>query len=240
MPVCYLALGGNLGDVAATFESALRRLPARGIDVITRSRLYTTTPVGAQVGGEFLNAAAEVTTNLAPREVLAALQAVESELGRTRTVHWGPRPIDLDLIYYGNEQVALPNLVVPHPAAWYRRFVLDPLAEIAPQSFHPVFRLRTEPLRRRLLQRPLAMTVETERPAIAELLKRRIDAIGDRVRRIDTAARAMIVFRYRDETLPLDDAALPQVIDIASAATAEQQVRDVLAAALDEPRAVPE
>jgi 2-amino-4-hydroxy-6-hydroxymethyldihydropteridine diphosphokinase len=105
-----------------------------------------------------LNAAAELETSLAPLKLLDKLQAVEGDLGRTRSRHWGPRTLDLDLVFWESQIINLPRLVVPHPAAWYRRFVLDPLAEVAPRLVHPVKLVDICTLRERLLARPLRVS----------------------------------------------------------------------------------
>src|SRR5579872_6361673 len=156
MPRCHIALGGNLGNVSAVFDQALDRIRAvPGNSVVTVSRYYETAAVGRQAGKKFLNAAAEIETRLAPLALLDFLQTIELDLGRTRTTHWGPRTLDLDILFYSSEIIELPRLVVPHPAAWYRRFVLDPLVDIAPQFVHPQRLADIATLRQRLLPRPL-------------------------------------------------------------------------------------
>lgn len=156
MPRCHITLGGNQGSVRETFERAieqLERMPQTS--VVQVSRAYRTSAVGDEAGEDFLNAAAEIETELPPVELLGALLSVESELGRTRQRRWGPRSLDLDLIFYGDQVIDLPRLRVPHPACWYRRFVLDPLTEIAADVVHPEKRLTVKQLRDRLLIRPL-------------------------------------------------------------------------------------
>lgn len=158
MPLALLALGGNRGGVAATMDAALRELSAHPrVGLIARSRNYRTTAVGAQAGDDFLNAAATIETDLPPLELLDLLQAVEARHGRTRKIHWGPRPLDLDLILYGDEIIHHARLRVPHPACWYRRFVLDPACEIAADRIHPEKHVPLADLRSRLLPRPLTM-----------------------------------------------------------------------------------
>jgi 2-amino-4-hydroxy-6-hydroxymethyldihydropteridine diphosphokinase len=155
MPRCYLALGGNLGNVRQTFDWALDALGRTAeSSLIAVSTCHETHPVG-EPAGTFLNAAVEIETCLAPLTLLDRLQAIEHELGRVRTVRWAPRTIDLDLIFYESETIDTPRLTVPHPAVWYRRFVLDPLSEIAPGYIHPVKRVDIKTLRDRLLERPL-------------------------------------------------------------------------------------
>lgn len=159
MPKCHISLGGNSGPVAATFDQALRRLQSDfGCRVVAVSRYHETTPVGDEAGASFLNAAAELETALAPVELLDKLQAVERDLGRTRSTHWGPRTLDLDLVFWESQIINSPRLVVPHPAAWYRRFVLDPLVEIAPRFVHPVKLVDISTLRAHLLERPLRVS----------------------------------------------------------------------------------
>jgi 2-amino-4-hydroxy-6-hydroxymethyldihydropteridine diphosphokinase len=156
MPRCYISLGGNLGAVSDTFQKALSRLESvAGTTVVAVSRFQRTNPVGLEAGGEFLNATAEIDTPLPPLDLLDSLQSIERALGRTRTVRWGPRPIDVDLLFYGSEIIDVPRLVIPHPAAWYRRFVLDPLVEIASDYIHPERQADIRTLRARLLMRPL-------------------------------------------------------------------------------------
>ncbi len=157
MPRAHISLGGNLGAVARTFDAALdhlNKLP--GNAVIAVSRYLGTSPVGDHAGSGFLNAATAIDTRLEPLELLDLLHRSSGlELGRTRTIRWGPRTLDLDLIFYRSEFIDMPRLVVPHPAAWYRRFVLDPLVEIASDFVHPEKQATIESLRQRLLRRPL-------------------------------------------------------------------------------------
>jgi 2-amino-4-hydroxy-6-hydroxymethyldihydropteridine diphosphokinase len=176
VPRCLIALGGNVGPVDETIAAAIRLLDARGdTRVVSASSIHRSIPVGDRAGGEFRNAAAEIETQLPPLELLDALQAVESQFGRTREIHWGPRTLDLDLILYGPEIIRLPRLQVPHPACWYRRFVLDPLVEIAPDVVHPDKQRTFAQLRERLLVRPLPVGLcggaDADRAAIIEALK---------------------------------------------------------------------
>src|SRR5262249_14782283 len=144
------------GVVHETFGKALEKLasaPHSTVPAVSRS--LPTRSIGERAGAGFLNAAAEIDTSLPPLELLDLLQSIELALGRQRTVHWGPRTLDLDLLFYGTEVIDSPRLVVPHPAAWYRRFVLDPLVEIAPRLVHPEKQVDIHALRQRLLVRPL-------------------------------------------------------------------------------------
>ncbi|MGH3080190.1 MAG: 2-amino-4-hydroxy-6-hydroxymethyldihydropteridine diphosphokinase [Gaiellaceae bacterium] len=132
MPLVYVALGSNLGDREGTIGRALELLKADGqIEVVAVSSLHETDPVGYLDQPRFLNGAAALRTRLAPRALLERLQDVERELGRDRSgPRYGPRTIDLDLLFYGDETVDEPGLQIPHPRLTERRFVLEPLAEL--------------------------------------------------------------------------------------------------------------
>jgi 2-amino-4-hydroxy-6-hydroxymethyldihydropteridine diphosphokinase len=137
--IAYIALGANLGDRRANIERAIDLLRATaGIRVRKVSSLLENDAVGGPTNSPaFLNAAVEVDTTTSPRELLTRLLAIERELGRERREKWGPRPIDLDLLLFGGQVIDEPDLKVPHPLMHERRFVLAPLAEIAPQALHP-------------------------------------------------------------------------------------------------------
>lgn len=172
MTTSLISMGGNLGNVAQTIDEALETLQrTAGIDVFKSSSLHRTKPVGADAGAEFVNAAAMLETSLTAHELLDRLLAIEAELGRVRTIHWGPRTLDLDLILFGDEIINdPPRLRVPHPACWYRRFVLDPLTEIAPQFVHPEKRVSVAKLQQRLLARPLAIGIVGDSAEVTALI----------------------------------------------------------------------
>lgn len=133
-----MGLGSNLGDREDHIRQALRRLDQRdGIRLIRVSSIYQTEPVGFTDQPLFLNAAAHLVTELKPAELLEVLQDVERLMGRRRTIRWGPRIIDLDLLLYEDLIIERPHLVVPHPELTRRAFVLVPLAEIAPRTVEP-------------------------------------------------------------------------------------------------------
>ncbi len=129
----WLAMGGNLGDVATTLLGAEAQLAAHPqIRLVKCSRRYRTSPVGADAGTPFLNSAVEIETDLEPLDLLDYVQAVEKGFGRVRTVHWGPRTLDIDLLFSIPAVIqSTPRLTLPHPHLWYRRFVLEPLNNIA-------------------------------------------------------------------------------------------------------------
>lgn len=177
MPRCFIGLGGNIGRVEETFDRALAALRADPeLKMGPVSSFQRTFPVGADAGDPYLNAAAELKTDLEPLALLAKLQALENQLGRVRTTRWGPRTIDLDIVFYDSKIIAEPRLIVPHPAAWYRRFVLDPLAQIATDFVHPIKGLSVRHLRERLLARPLPIAFAgatfSERQRLLELVGR--------------------------------------------------------------------
>jgi 2-amino-4-hydroxy-6-hydroxymethyldihydropteridine diphosphokinase len=135
----FVGLGSNLGDREASIRSALDELAHLPSTTLTRaSSLYDTEPVGDTDQPGFLNAVAELETELDARQLLWNLQLVERRLGRTRTRRWGPRVIDLDLLLFGDEVWESPDLVVPHPELIRRSFVLVPLVELDPLVVHPV------------------------------------------------------------------------------------------------------
>ncbi len=142
----YLSLGSNLGDRAANLRDALARLSELG-EIATVSSYYETEPVDFTAQPWFLNCAAAISTDKMPRQFFAALQHIEQEMGRKRIQPKGPRVIDLDILLFGSSVVDLPQLTIPHPAMHERRFVLEPLAEIAPDVRHPVFKRTIRELR---------------------------------------------------------------------------------------------
>jgi 2-amino-4-hydroxy-6-hydroxymethyldihydropteridine diphosphokinase len=139
MPVCLISLGSNEGNRQENLDAAVTRLAAHPqIKLIGRSSLRETIPIGGSTDqGSFLNGAVKLETSLAPHELLGVLQQIERELGRRRAERWGPRPIDLDLLLYDELVLATPELALPHPRMAWRRFVLEPAAEVADSMVHP-------------------------------------------------------------------------------------------------------
>ena len=134
----YLSLGSNVGDRETNLHEALRRLVVLGT-VSKASSFYETEPVEFTEQPWFLNCAAELDTPKSAQELMHGLLEIERGMGRERAVLKGPRNIDIDILLFGNEMVDEKGLKVPHPAMHERRFVLAPLAEIAPDAIHPVF-----------------------------------------------------------------------------------------------------
>ncbi len=130
-----IAMGGNVGDVRATFQKAIANICGMSQAVLkARSSDYATPPWGDQQQPRFINACIEIETSLDPHALLFTLQRIEKKFGRDRAheQHWGPRTLDLDLIAYDDISIQKPDLTLPHPRLFERAFVLVPLAEIAP------------------------------------------------------------------------------------------------------------
>jgi len=127
----FIGLGSNLGDRQGHLERAVTLL-AQGGDVVGVSSVYETEPVGGPVQGPYLNVVVALSTADSPRELLERCRAVEQDAGRVRSVRFGPRTLDADVLVVGTERVEEPDLVVPHPRMFERRFVLAPLHELAP------------------------------------------------------------------------------------------------------------
>jgi 2-amino-4-hydroxy-6-hydroxymethyldihydropteridine diphosphokinase len=142
----YLSLGSNMGEREDRLSQALTALEREGVTIMARSSMYETEPQDIANQPWFLNMAVECRTRALPLQLLHLLLSIEREIGRVRhaNLQRGPRPIDIDLLLFGNAVIEMPQLTVPHPRMLQRRFVLEPLLEIAPNLRHPVTR---EPLR---------------------------------------------------------------------------------------------
>lgn len=132
----YFSIGTNLGDRFANLQRALNLLQAH-MNITAISPVFATEPWGETDQPQFLNMCAAAVTDMRPHEVLETVKAIESEMGRAPTRHWGPRLIDIDLIFFNHEIVREPDLTVPHPLLAERAFVLAPLANIIPDFVHP-------------------------------------------------------------------------------------------------------
>ncbi len=137
MNLAYLSLGSNEGDRVLWLESAIKLMSAQCGSLVGRSSIYETKAWGITDQPDFLNMAVCVETVNTPEELLTIILDIETGMGRHRTVKWGPRIIDIDILFYNNAIVEKPNLTIPHPFMQERRFTLTPLAELAPDYVHP-------------------------------------------------------------------------------------------------------
>lgn len=158
----YLGLGGNLTEPGRRRRDFLRSglaalNAATGVKVNRVSSLYQTDPVGPQDQDRFLNCAAEIETSLNPLDLLDLCQAIEHEHHRVRTIKWGPRTLDLDLLLWGTRIVDEERLIIPHPEMINREFVLAPLAELAGEAVHPIL---NQPIERLLAGLPIRGGIE--------------------------------------------------------------------------------
>jgi 2-amino-4-hydroxy-6-hydroxymethyldihydropteridine diphosphokinase len=137
--VAYLSLGSNVGEHEAQLREAMSRLGAVG-HVVAVSSFYETEPVEFTQQPWFLNCAIALETSQTPEQLMASILCIEEKMGRRRVQKKGPRTIDIDILLFGESIIDSPELTIPHPTMYQRRFVLEPLAEIAPDIQHPVFK----------------------------------------------------------------------------------------------------
>jgi 2-amino-4-hydroxy-6-hydroxymethyldihydropteridine diphosphokinase len=142
----YLSLGSNLGDRAAHLKGAIKRMDTLG-KIMAVSSFYETEPVELTAQPWFLNCAVELDTEKMPKQLLTSIFDIEEEMGRRRVQKKGPRTVDIDILLFGNSIIKATGLTIPHPAMHDRRFVLEPLAEIAPEIRHPIFKRTIRELR---------------------------------------------------------------------------------------------
>lgn len=141
MVLAYIGVGSNLGNRLKNILSAKNLLEnTDNIEFLKISSIIETEPVGGPRQGRFLNAVFEINTELSPEELLETLNDLEAKLGRKRTVKWGPRSIDLDILFYGDMIIDTVDLKIPHPLLHERRFVLEPLNELNPELEHPIYK----------------------------------------------------------------------------------------------------
>jgi len=146
MPIVYLGIGSNLGSREENCEHALRLLKKSGLKIIKLSSMIETEPWGVKDQPKFINMAVKAETGLSPDNLLKLLKKIESDMGRLEATRWGPRLIDLDILFYDNLAVKIENLEIPHPGIEERDFVLIPMNEIAPDLVHPVLKKKIKEL----------------------------------------------------------------------------------------------
>jgi 2-amino-4-hydroxy-6-hydroxymethyldihydropteridine diphosphokinase len=159
--LAYLSLGSNMGDRAANLRAAIRQLEKAG-SLRAISALYETQPVDVLDQPWFLNCVAAIETSIPPRELLKFVLSIEAAMGRLRLREKGPRKIDIDVLLFGDRIVDEPGLKIPHPAMHRRRFVLEPLVEIAPEALHPVLKKTARELLAALEPGQTVRKLETE------------------------------------------------------------------------------
>lgn len=138
MAITYLLLGSNLGKRDKNLETARKYVEERIGKVLKKSKIYQTEPWGERDQEDFLNQALEVDTKLKPKKILEKIGEIEGLMDREETYKWGPREIDIDILTYGDEMISEMDLTIPHPFIHERKFTLIPLAEIAPDLYHPI------------------------------------------------------------------------------------------------------
>jgi len=154
----YLSVGSNLGDRDENLRAAIAKLAEIG-NVVAVSSFYETEPVDVVLQPWFLNCVVKLDTEKMPRQLISAILSLEQSMGRQRRRSKGPRTIDIDVLLFGSSIIEVPSLTVPHPRLHERRFVLEPLAEIAPDVRHPVFKRTMRELRDAL---PAGQTVRKQ------------------------------------------------------------------------------
>jgi len=147
----YIGIGSNLGSTAENCLKAIEHLRAHpDLTLITHSSLYQSEPFGITDQNWFVNSAAQITTSLYPEELLRECLSIEHSMGRTRNEKWGPRIIDLDILFYDDLILKQEGLEIPHPGIAERSFVLEPMCEIAPELIHPKLKKTTQTLLREI------------------------------------------------------------------------------------------
>ena len=144
--IVYLSLGSNLGDREANLRTAIEKLGEFG-NIAAVSSFYETEPVEVTAQPWFVNCAVKLDTEKMPRQLISAILALEQSMGRQRKQQKGPRTIDIDVLLFGSSVIEIPSLTIPHPHLHERRFVLEPLAEIAPDARHPIYKRSMRELR---------------------------------------------------------------------------------------------
>ena len=159
--ICYIGIGSNLGNALKNCQHAVESLSlTAGVEITRVSPFYKTEPVGIENQNMFINAVVEIRTVLSARNLFQALQSIEKDMGRDREVKGGPRIIDLDLLFYGQEVIQDADLIVPHPEIQRRRFVLEPICEIASYLIHPDFGVSMRGLKDRLSENKMVEMIK--------------------------------------------------------------------------------
>ncbi len=153
MTTVYIGLGSNLGNREDNCRNAMNHLTESGIKILKRSSLLETEPWGVLDQPKFINMAVQAETDLGPEQLLLLLKRIEQKMGRTPSARWGPRAIDMDILFYNDIIIKTPDLEIPHPRVQERVFVLKPLVEIAPDLIHPVLKKTIQEMLRQYQER---------------------------------------------------------------------------------------
>jgi len=140
MHTVHIGIGSNIGNRQRNCREAIRQLGSRGVKVVKEAAMIETEPWGVADQPRFINMAVEAETDMTPDRLISLLKDIEVSMGRTESVRWGPRLIDLDILFYDDLIIDSPGLKIPHPRLHERAFVLVPLSEIAPEKVHPVLK----------------------------------------------------------------------------------------------------
>jgi 2-amino-4-hydroxy-6-hydroxymethyldihydropteridine diphosphokinase len=235
MRVCWIGIGGNLGNSHGVFDAAWDELAQQpDLQLGLCSGIYHTSPVGQYAGDTFSNAVFSLSTTLEPLRLLTRLQAVEISLGRKKNVRWGSRPIDLDILFVDDLVIDEPQLKVPHRAAWYRRFVIDPMYEVVPALRHPAFNQTIAELKARLSTRPLIVTsLDAQVASLDDVAQRFPD-----VRFVTSDPNASIGFQLTGKPVATTADGIA-VADLTNTpGDANQRITDFLTSVLDKPQRV--
>jgi len=152
MSIVYIGIGSNLGNRQENCLEAISLLEQHGVVVLKRSSMIEAEPWGVTDQPHFINMAIESETDLSPEELLELLKNIEKSMGREKTAHWGPRVIDLDILFYDNRIIDSVDLKIPHPHLHERDFVVMSLMEIAPEKIHPVLKKKISHLKAQIRQ----------------------------------------------------------------------------------------
>ncbi|MGB0738855.1 MAG: 2-amino-4-hydroxy-6-hydroxymethyldihydropteridine diphosphokinase [Planctomycetaceae bacterium] len=235
-----ISFGSNTGASADLADRVIGELASAGLEIRSVSRLKQTSAVGINAGDSFLNAALTGDWSGTAQQLLNVLQQTENRFGRQRTIRWGPRTVDLDLLLFDGMTLVEPGLILPHPALWYRDFVLAPSAEVASDMWHPVLQQTIGQLHQRLLQRPLSLHADSSalcaklRTQIASRLPERNEVLW----RSQSEEDLFATIRMRTASVqqpplsyPEETAAGPEIIlFVESAADAILQIEQLLVA----------
>ncbi len=256
-----IALGGNVGHVPQIFQRALARLDLLPeIQLVGRSRNFETRAMGDDAGTPYVNAVALLQTTFTASQLLCHTQLIEAEFGRDRSLRWGPRTLDIDLLSFGNDTVCFAQtgeqndraglehvqhrpmdtycgaLLIPHPGCWYRRFVLDPWCDVSPNWKHPILNQTVRELRCTLMERPLNVCLGETGAEIFDSLRQQLEAEGlaDQVRFVPAdQERVHFAFDFNGQQFATSDQ--PRTISLQNSQSGIRLAMAVLHAALDQP-----